>query len=460
MSIQEGIKTPSLLINWSMSSPALEPKAWHQWSENLETLMHQDLEISLEWPLGTISALEQAFEKHLSRSIGWQIPARFEDPLRQAALVFRRGVAASGQKQVTVSGAYPVHFPNNFEPHRILDLNGPALIDENVATLWRLDPRPMDLVLTLDEAHKSLQTVAIIKTWIKTHPGPVTIIGGGILADTGAFAAALLGRTFRLIPTTLLAMVDACVGGKTGVNFGKFGKNQLGLFAFPTEVVIAGSWLTTLKNREFKAGLAEAYKHALIKGDPSLAKSVATCLHTAKAIQPHLHALVAVKANIIHEDPNETGKRAVLNFGHTLAHALENISHTYNPQDPLLHGEAIGIGMLFALYLSQKLGFLAANTFTTITSELRASSFLIAIPTAINHLAFTQFTQAKLIEMIVEGVMQDKKNQDAGATEWVLLKDWGECVQTGSLFTVSVPHDVLRIHLETFLRKSGLKGQA
>jgi 3-dehydroquinate synthase len=242
-------------------------------------------------------------------------------------------------------------------------------------------------------------------------------------------------------------MLDACVGGKTGVNFGRFGKNQLGLFAFPTEVIISSTWLKTLGDREFKAGLAEGYKHALITGDKTLAQKVAELDSSIEAIEPLLEVLVNVKAKIISLDPNEVGIRAVLNFGHTLAHALEKVSHEYSSQDPILHGEAIGVGMLFALSLSHKLGELDGKIFQEIQQQLINARFLIL---GVEHLK-----DKSLINMLSEAVLQDKKNQNQGSTEWVLMKDWGEFVTRGSLYTAPVESQAFREHCRSFLLETG-----
>lgn len=447
---------PSIVISWSMTEPSLQPRKWHEFVEMKESPVLSAVEIAMRWPAGTISILEEAFDLHLSRSVGWQLDKLSrKEAYFVAAKIFRRGVAHSSQLSRDLTGTYKVSFKGSDKPLDLSKIEGPILIDSNVAKAWKIAPRGGYLSLQLDEANKTLETAAKIKDWIDVHPGTVTIVGGGILADVAAFAAALSDRPFRLVPTTLLAMLDACVGGKTGVNFGRFGKNQLGLFAFPTEVIISSTWLKTLGDREFKAGLAEGYKHALITGDKTLAQKVAGLDLSIEAVEPLLEVLVNVKAKIISQDPNEVGIRAVLNFGHTLAHALEKVSHEYSSHDPILHGEAIGVGMLFALSLSHKLGELDGKIFHEIEKQLINASFLIPRVQFQRQLGVEHLKDKSLINMLSEAVLQDKKNQNQGSTEWVLMKDWGEFVTRGSLYTVPVESQAFREHCRSFLLETG-----
>ncbi len=451
----------TLTVSWSMKLPALAAKKWHAFAPLAKFAAEYNASESIEqlfaWPSGTLCALEQGFEKHLGRNTGWQLDAIADrQPWIQAAQIFRRGVPYSQQTQTLESGSYCIRFHNGNKLPALAAGQGPTLFDKNVAALWGLSLRPQDMALDLNESTKSLESAAQIKVWLDQHPGVLTIVGGGILADAAAFAAALIKRPFRLVPTTLLAMLDACVGGKTGVNFGRFGKNQLGLFAFPTEVVLAPIWLKTLPEREFKAGLAEGYKHAVIKGDPQLAMRIAKLPLSIAAIEPILATLVAVKAKIISEDSSETGLRAVLNFGHTLAHALEKLSQTFSAKDPLLHGEAIGIGMLFALYLSHRLGHLKAETHNVLQSQLKHSRFLLAAKDFQKHLGLSEIPDGKLIDFLTEGVMQDKKNQESGSSEWVLIEDWGRFVSQGGIFTRAVGHQIFRDYCRSFFIESGL----
>jgi 3-dehydroquinate synthase len=181
------------------------------------------------------------------------------------------------------------------------------------------------------------------------------IIGGGVLCDLAAFAASLAGCTFDFYPTTLLAMVDASVGGKTGVNFGVYGKNQLGNFAFPQKVSLWMSFLSTLPKSHCQSGCVELLKSLLVDGvsDGDLEaffQGVKKEAWTSLAIE----RAIAIKAVIIAEDPQDRARRLALNLGHTLGHALESLA-----KGRLNHGEAVAIGLKFAFKVSKDKGLLS-----------------------------------------------------------------------------------------------------
>lgn len=172
-------------------------------------------------------------------------------------------------------------------------------------------------------------------------------LGGGVVGDMGGFCAATYKRgiDFVQVPTTLLAMTDAAIGGKLGVDFNSI-KNAVGVFQNPAAVFIDPFFLKTLPERELRSGFAEVIKHALI-GDRTLWQRIQTMLVqslSATAWDELLEASIAVKTKIVSEDPREAGIRALLNFGHTIGHALE--SFFLQTEQPLTHGEAIAIGML------------------------------------------------------------------------------------------------------------------
>jgi 5-deoxy-5-amino-3-dehydroquinate synthase len=175
------------------------------------------------------------------------------------------------------------------------------------------------------------------------HRGDVVVaVGGGVVTDVAGFAAAVYHRGVRVVhvPTTLLGQVDAAIGGKTGVNLPE-GKNLVGAFWQPSAVICDIDTLATLPPREYRSGLGEMAKYAFLGVDGlaglSIEDSVAEC--------------VACKAAIVREDERESGRRALLNYGHTLAHALE----TAGAYD-LRHGEAVGIGLVFAAELARRMG--------------------------------------------------------------------------------------------------------
>lgn len=443
-----------LSVSWAMPDPPMPAKEYFKWPE-LALGEPTPLEQKLSWPAGTLKVLDEAFRRQLSRKFGWEISAKARQAsFQMAARVFRRGVAMKDQKVEEKRGQYPIRFIKALNWNELLPHNQLCIIDQTVAELHELKPRPNRIFIRLDEHKKTLDSVADLRLQAKKTglKAPWTIVGGGILADTAAFAAALDGQSFRLIPTTLLAMVDACIGGKTGVNFAPYGKNQIGLFAFPQEVLIALDWLTTLPPREYLAGLAEGWKHAVLRGDAALAEKVAQLDRRTQDLHLYLRDLVAVKSEIVAQDPTEQGLRAALNLGHTLAHAIERISQDKNPKDSILHGEAVGIGLLFCIDMSHTLGFLNDAAWHEMTSQLKASR-IVPGPDALKHfLATDDLLAAELMQELLVGIKQDKKNMESHASEWVLLKDWGKPLQEKGRYTITVSDDDWRLSYEKFMK--------
>ena len=172
-------------------------------------------------------------------------------------------------------------------------------------------------------------------------------LGGGVISDMGGFCASTYKRgiDFINIPTTLLAMVDATIGGKTGIDFG-FQKNMIGLFSLAKTVLIDATFLKTLNYRQIKSGKAEMLKHGLIANEQHFTQIISSAIPNLDLIK----ASIAIKQEIVSTDPFEKGIRKSLNFGHTLGHALEAY-YLANNLD-ILHGEAIAQGMIWAIQLS------------------------------------------------------------------------------------------------------------
>jgi 3-dehydroquinate synthase len=244
------------------------------------------------------------------------------------------------------------------------------------------------LILPDGETHKTLDSAARIFAALAalkaSRDACVIALGGGVIGDLTGFAAAcwMRGIAFLQMPTTLLAMVDSSVGGKTGVNLAQ-GKNLVGAFHQPCAVVIDTDTLATLPERELRAGCAEIVKYgvlgdadffawlqsnaeALLARDPAtLAKAIATsCRH---------------KAAIVARDETEQGERALLNFGHTFAHALE----TASGYGVLLHGEAVAIGMVLAARLSTQLGRAPTADAESLATLLARFGLPTALPAAL-----------------------------------------------------------------------------
>lgn len=220
---------------------------------------------------------------------------------------------------------------------------------------------PTTIVIQSGEPFKNLDTLSniydyMVRARIERTSG-VIALGGGVIGDMVGFAAAsyMRGIPFIQVPTTLLAQVDAAVGGKVGIDH-KHGKNLIGAFYQPKAVIIDTLTLKTLPERQIRAGLAEIIKHGVIR-DRQLFDYVANSLDNIFAIDPGTFQTLIpwncrIKANVVEQDEREGGLRAILNFGHTIGHAIEAVAG----YDVYLHGEAIAIGMLAEAQLGAKLG--------------------------------------------------------------------------------------------------------
>lgn len=214
-----------------------------------------------------------------------------------------------------------------------------------------------------------------------TRDATILALGGGVVGDLAGFAAAcwMRGVDFVQMPTSLLAMVDASVGGKTAVNL-PAGKNLVGAFHQPRAVVIDTGTLATLPDHELRAGLSEAVKHAALGDAPFFARlqTMAPDLiqrDHAALVETIAHAC-RFKAAVVARDETEQGERALLNFGHTFGHALE----TETGYGTLLHGAAVAIGMVLAARLSQRLGLAETRDTEQLASLLRAFGLPISVP--------------------------------------------------------------------------------
>jgi 3-dehydroquinate synthase len=199
----------------------------------------------------------------------------------------------------------------------------------------------------------------------------IVAAGGGVVGDLAGFVAAtyMRGVPFIQIPTTLLAMIDASVGGKTGVDT-PAGKNLVGAFHQPVLVIADPNVLATLPANHFRAGLAEALKHGVIADEKYFAKIAGARESTARderALTGLISESVRIKASVVARDERESGLRKVLNFGHTIGHAIESVSNY-----KLLHGEAVAIGMALESALAEKLGIAMPGTSDAIRDALNA----------------------------------------------------------------------------------------
>ncbi|MGH9207117.1 MAG: 3-dehydroquinate synthase family protein, partial [Acidimicrobiales bacterium] len=216
-----------------------------------------------------------------------------------------------------------------------------------------VDPRRESgrFVIDQGEAAKSLGTVERLcrefARWGLTRADIVVGVGGGVVTDVAGFAAATYHRGIGLInvATTLLAQVDAAIGGKTGVNIPE-GKNLIGAFWQPIGVLCDTEVLSTLPPREYASGLGEMAKYSFL-GEKGL-ESLPLDVRVARCVE--------LKARVVRADERESGARAMLNYGHTLAHALEALDQSRGGELDLRHGEAVAIGLVFAARLARRLG--------------------------------------------------------------------------------------------------------
>lgn len=240
-------------------------------------------------------------------------------------------------------------------------------------------------------------------------------LGGGVVTDLGGFVASTYRRgiDYMNLPTTLLSMVDAAIGGKTGIDLGVL-KNQIGVVAQPKGIFIIPDFLETLPQRELNSGWMEMVKHGFISDKNYLER----CLNSPSKEHPDLSRLiwdsVQIKNNVVTEDPYEYGKRKTLNFGHTLGHAIESYCLDHYSGEYIKHGEAIGIGMGLALYLS-----FVTQGFPQKDLEKYIEKLRLITPSFI----FDRQQQ----EQIIDYLKHDKKNSH-GRINFVLLKDVGQYV--------------------------------
>ncbi|MBS1647211.1 MAG: 3-dehydroquinate synthase [Bacteroidetes bacterium] len=270
------------------------------------------------------------------------------------------------------------------------------------------------ITIPAGEKHKNLHSVEMIWGFLTQHQADkqslLLSLGGGVVSDIGGFAAATYKRGMSVvhIPTTLLAMADASVGGKNGINFKTY-KNHIGTITQPLAVFIYKPFLKTLPPRELKNGFAEILKAALI-ADASLCKKIYA--EKKASYTSHIVRAVSIKNAIVQSDLLEHHARKVLNVGHTVGHAIE--SYFMYKKKYLLHGEAVAIGICVELCLGKNKGITQAKT---------AMDAVLWIKKQYTLLRFSK----KEIECLIELMQQDKKNK-GGRYCFSLLKKTGQAL--------------------------------
>ena len=259
----------------------------------------------------------------------------------------------------------------------------------------------------------------------------ILAVGGGVVGDLAGFVAAtyLRGVRYVQVPTTLLAMIDSAIGGKTGVDT-QLGKNLVGTFHQPSAVIADVRTLTSLPPLQLAAGMAEALKHGAI-ADAAYFESLLAGEQAIRAREPQalldtVRRSVEIKAGVVAEDERERGRRAVLNFGHTVAHALE-ATQGYE----LLHGEAVAVGMLAEARLGERIGVTEEGLARTMAGALESYGLPLSPPADPD------------LERMLETMRQDKKNRD-GTVRFALPSRMGEMARgPAGEWTVSAPEEVV-----------------
>lgn len=307
-----------------------------------------------------------------------------------------------------------------------------ALItDDNVAPLYANTvsealgtERVCRVVVPAGEAHKTLETVRFIydqllNAQLDRHT-TVVALGGGVINDMAGYVAAtfLRGVDFVTCPTTLLAMVDASVGGKTGVDVPQ-GKNLIGAFKQPTAVIADLATLDSLPPAEIAAGMAEAIKHGVLNNPHLFAELGRTQwpLPTAEHLAQLVAVAIQVKRDVVQEDPFEGagGRRALLNLGHTFGHAIEQVSHY-----AVRHGEGVAMGLVCAAHLSAQLGYCDPTLQLEIERVLTRWQLPNRIP-------------AHLPPQELWAAMGSDKKKASGRVRFILLRGFGQAFLTADV---------------------------
>ncbi|HEX5235330.1 MAG TPA: 3-dehydroquinate synthase [Silvibacterium sp.] len=335
----------------------------------------------------------------------------------------------------TSSAAYPVHIGTGListigrQVQKFRGKNAPRIFVLTSPPIWSLwgakflsgflkTQSPAILFLPPGEQHKRLASLERLAAELSTagadRSSLLIAFGGGIIGDTAGFLAAIYmrGIPYLQVPTTLLAQVDSSVGGKTGVNLAT-GKNLIGSFHHPLAVFADVDVLTTLSPRELRAGLFESIKAGIIR-DPALFRFIENNREKIlgcdpAALQRVVASSVAMKAAVVAADERESGPRMVLNFGHTLGHAIESVTG----YKKLLHGEAIAWGMLAALQISRSRDLLPEKQSLRIEQLIRSNGPLPRF-------------RARIPDLLA-AAGRDKKNR-TGTRRFVLTRGIGDAV--------------------------------
>ncbi len=302
-----------------------------------------------------------------------------------------------------------------------------VIADENTCIYYDNECKPLLekkasavhlIVIKSGEENKTLDTVSFIyKSLIEKHfdrRDLLIALGGGVIGDMTGFTAAtyLRGIDYIQIPTTLLSQVDSSIGGKTGVDFLAY-KNMVGAFYMPKLVYMNLSTLKTLPVRQFFSGMAEVLKYGLIRDESFyswiISQMDAILEHETTVLEEMIYRSCLIKREIVERDPKELGERALLNFGHTIGHAIEKLKDFQ-----LLHGECVALGSVAAAYLSYLRKYITAEEYY----EIRDMFVAFSLPVSVDTIR---------AEDIISVTKSDKK-MDGDQIKFILLKDLGNAM--------------------------------
>ena len=297
------------------------------------------------------------------------------------------------------------------------------------------------------EMTKSIETCSMV--WDQLLSGGadrqslILNIGGGVVTDLGGFCASTFQRGVRFIniPTTLLALCDAAVGGKTGVNLGTV-KNQIGLFSDPLRVFVMPELTQTLTDRQFKSGLAEAIKHGILDGGEHWRVAMSHPDSYGEKSSELILRSIACKAGVVSRDPKEKGDRRSLNLGHTIGHAIESISQM--EEKPMLHGEAVALGLIVTLILSVHL-----NDYDSAKAEEAILRLYRLLPPY--KVIFDKSDAATVADRTLQYIKYDKKRV-GDAISFVLMNSRG-----GVSYSDDLDVSLLAVILENVLETWAIK---
>jgi shikimate kinase / 3-dehydroquinate synthase len=402
------IEKKGSVIMLSAELPTLHERLQHD--SNQRPLLAGDLESKLA------SYLEERAGHYASFPLKVHVDGRTPEQIAHQIQVMlgRYHLSAMGEYDVIVDEVSSLaEFPMQ-NPVVVTDRNVAKLHGESILTaLGHAGFAPKIITIPVGEAYKNLTTIQKLWNGFLKHGldrrSTVIALGGGVIGDMAGFAAAtyMRGIDWVCVPTTLLSMVDASLGGKTGFDLPQ-GKNLIGAFHPPKRVLADPQLLKTLPEAEFISGMAEVVKHGII-ADPELFALCAQGMNCIKAdLEQVVKRAMAVKIKIIEDDPYEKGFRAALNLGHTVGHAVELVSRF-----ELRHGEAIAIGMAAEAKLAERIGVARNGLGEEIAAVLAGLGLPVSIPNAFPR------------EEILAAMRVDKK-KDAARIRFALPAEIGK----------------------------------